>query len=195
MNRINPVRATICFSCCLALAGCGVKAKEDPAAEAPPPAQVVPASESNLFKVEHPEQFPVTSAAPYAAANILNVTGTVSPDVSRNIPVISLASGRVIEIDAKLGDSVAKGQRLMRVQSADISGAFAEYRSAVADETLARAQLDRSKLLYEKGAIAQKDLEVAQDNADKARITVENAAEHIKVLGADIDHPSAVVDI
>src|SRR5207237_7279024 len=80
-------------------------------------------------------------------------------------------------------------------QSADISGAFAEYRSAIADETLARTQLDRAKLLYEKGAIAQKDLEVAQDNAEKARITVENATEKIRVLGADINHPAAVIDI
>jgi membrane fusion protein, heavy metal efflux system len=65
----------------------------------------------------------------------------------------------------------------------------------VADETLARTQLDRAKLLYEKGAIAQKDLEIAQDNAEKARITVENATERIRVLGADINKPTAMIDI
>jgi membrane fusion protein, heavy metal efflux system len=101
----------------------------------------------------------------------------------------------VIDIHARIGDTVAKDQLLMRVQSADISQAFSDYRSAVADEVLSRAQLERSKLLYEKGAVAQKDLEVAQDTADKARITVENAAEKIHVLGADINHPSSVVEI
>ena len=60
---------------------------------------------------------------------------------------------------------------------------------------MARAQLARSKLLYDKGAIAQKDLEVAQDVAEKARITVENTTERLRVLGADKERPSPVVDI
>jgi cobalt-zinc-cadmium efflux system membrane fusion protein len=180
---------------CLLLSGCGEKPKEDKAAEAPPPAQVVPATGADTATVDHPEQFPLVTVSAFNTTNTLNATGTVSPDVSRNIPVVSLASGRVIEIDAKLGDLVKKGQRLMRIQSADISGAFADYRSAVADETLAKAQLDRAELLYGKGAIAQKDVEVAKDTAEKARITVENATEKIRILGASVDHPAATVDI
>ena len=96
------------------------------------------------------------------------MTGTVNPDVSRNVPVISLASGRVIEINARLGDSVTKGQLLLKVQSADISGAYSDYQQAIADEALARKQFERSKLLYERGAIAQKDLEIAEAAETKA---------------------------
>ncbi len=125
----------------------------------------------------------------------MNVTGAVSPDVSRNIPVISLASGRVVEIDARIGDTVTKGQLLMRVQSAEIAQAFSEYRTAVADRALAHAQLERSKVLFEKGAVAQKDLEVTEDADVKARITVENAAERLRLLGADIDHPASIIAI
>jgi cobalt-zinc-cadmium efflux system membrane fusion protein len=180
---------------CVGLAGCGSTVQANPSAEIPPPVDVISVGDSSLIKVDHPELFPVATVAKYEAAGALNVTGAVAPDVSRNIPVVSLASGRVVEIDARLGDTVTKGQRLMRVQSADVSGAFAEYRSALADETLARTQLDRAKLLYEKGAIAQKELEVAQDNAEKARIAVENVTEKIRVLGADINHPAAVIDI
>jgi cobalt-zinc-cadmium efflux system membrane fusion protein len=109
--------------------------------------------------------------------------------------VISLAAGRIVEIHAKLGDSVTKGQLLLRVQSADISGAYSDYRQAIADEVLARAQLERAKILLEKGAIAQKDYEVAVDVEEKAKITVETTREHLRVLGADQDHPSAIVDI
>ncbi len=200
MNRYHYIKAipalALCVSVCVLTTGCASQTvKADPAAEAPPPAQVLPAQSADSFKVDHPEQFPVVAATAYEAGSALNVTGVVTPDVSRNIPVISLASGRVIEIDARMGDTVTKGQRLMRVQSADISGAFADYRTAVADDTLAKAQLARTKLLYENGAIAQKDVEVAQDAADKSRILVENTTEHIRVLGADIDHPSSVIDI
>lgn len=179
----------------LFLCGCNSKVKADPKAEMPPAVEVEREPDVNVVKVDHPEQFPLAAAGQRDAAPELNVTGTVSPDVSRNIPVISLASGRVVEIHARIGDTVTKGQLLMRVQSADISQAFSDYRSAVADEALARAQLERSKLLYDKGAVAQKDLEVAQDAAAKTRIAVENATERLRILGADMNNPSAIVEI
>jgi len=177
------------------LVNCSQAVKADPAAEAPPAAKVEEAGDPNSVKVDHPEQFPVVSAEKYNAAPELNVTGVVSPDVSRNVPVISLASGRVLEIRAKLRDSVTKGQLLMRVQSADISGAFSDYRQAMADEELSRAQLTRAKTLLDAGAMAQKDYEVAVDANKKAAVTVETTAEHLRLLGADKDHPSAIIDV
>jgi cobalt-zinc-cadmium efflux system membrane fusion protein len=151
--------------------------------------------DGGAFKVEHPEQFALATAGVHEAAPELNVTGTVSPDVSRNIPVISIASGRVVEVRARLGDTVTKGQVLMRVQSADIAQAFSDYRQAVADEALAHAQLDRSKLLYDHGAVSLNDYEVAQVAEAKAKVTVETTTEHLRVLGADINHPAAIIDI
>ena len=55
----------------------------------------------------------MATAEKYEAAPELNVTGAVSPDVSRSIPVVSLASGRIVDIHARLGDTVTKGQLLM----------------------------------------------------------------------------------
>ena len=68
----------------------------DTAAEAPPPAQVEHEQYGGPFKVDHPEQFALATAGEYKAAHELHVTGIVSPDVSRNIPVISIASGGVV---------------------------------------------------------------------------------------------------
>jgi cobalt-zinc-cadmium efflux system membrane fusion protein len=90
---------------------------------------------------------------------------------------------------------VKKGQLLLRVQSADLSAAFSDYRKAVADEQLARAQWERSKLLYDKGAVPLKDLEVAEDTEEKAKVDVENTRERLRVLGGDLEHPAAIVDI
>jgi cobalt-zinc-cadmium efflux system membrane fusion protein len=186
---------TAVLALALLLAGCKAKAVSDPAAGAPQPVQVEQEGNADLVKVDHPEQFAIATAGTHDSVPALNVTGTVTADVSRNVPVISLASGRILEVHARLGDTVTEGQPLLRVQSADTSAAFSDYRQAVADETLTRAQLARSKLLYDKGAIAQKDLEVAEDVAEKARITVETTTERLRVLGADRDHPSPVVDI
>jgi cobalt-zinc-cadmium efflux system membrane fusion protein len=176
-------------------AGCGGDSKGDPKAEAPPQTKVEHEEDVNIVQTDHPEQFPLVAATDYTAASQIVATGAVTPDVSRTVPVVSLATGRVVEIKARLGDTVKKGQVLLVVQSADIAAAFSDYRKAVADEKLANTQLERSKLLYDKGAISLNDLQVAEDAEDKAKVDVENTTEHLKVLGGNIDHPAAVVNI
>jgi cobalt-zinc-cadmium efflux system membrane fusion protein len=109
--------------------------------------------------------------------------------------VISLASGRVVEIKARLGDVVKKGQLLLRVQSNDVSGAYQTYVKAVNDERLARVQLERTQILYEKGAVAKSALEQAEDTEDDAKADLNAATEQLRLLGIDKDHPSGVVDI
>jgi len=177
----------------LTLAGCSTHA--DPAAEAPPPADVEHEQDLNVVKVDHPEQFSLATAGERAARSQLVVTGTVSPDVSRTVPVVSLAAGRVVEIHARLGDAIEKGQLLMRVQSSDIASAFSDYRKSVADGLLAQTQLDRAKDLYAHGAISLNDLQVAQDTDDKSQVDVETASEHLRLLGSDLKHPTGIVDI
>jgi len=183
------------FAACLAvmLVGCGDKRETDEGA--PPPPKVEKEQDASIVQVEHAEQFPVFKAVEYQAAPTLTVTGVVTPDVSRTVPVISLASGRVVEIRAHLGDAVQKGQILLRVQSPDIATAFSDYRKAVTDEALAGRQFERGQLLYDKGAISLNDFQVAQDAEDKAKVDVETTLERLHVLGVDKDHPSSVVEI
>lgn len=187
---------TLILSCSVALlaTGCG-QSKGDPKSEAPPPVKVEREDDANVVRVDHPEQFPIVSAVQHISTSQIMATGSISPDISRTVPVISLAAGRVVDIHARLGDTVQKGQILLRVQSADMSSAFSDYRKAVADEQLARTQLERAKLLYDKGAISLNDLQVAQDAEDKARVDVENTTERLHVLGGDLNHPAAIVDI
>jgi cobalt-zinc-cadmium efflux system membrane fusion protein len=185
------------LACGLLAAGCGaVQGQAPPPGDTLPAAQVTQESDGSVVPVTHPEQFPLATAGTRRAPSELVVTGVVSPDVARAVPAISLASGRVVEIHARLGDVVQKGQILMRVQSADISGAFSDFRKAVVDEVLARTQLERAKVLFDKGAIARKDLEVAQDAEDKAVVDVETTREHLRVLGVSADQPpNSLVDV
>ena len=178
----------------LAVSGCKSE-KVNADAEAPPPAKVVSGVDVSNFAVDHPELYPIVTATEYQAPSQLFVTGTVFPDIARTVPVISLASGRIVDIRARLGDTVKKGQLLLRVRSDDISGGFDAYRKAISDELLARKQLDRAKVLYEHGAIALGDLEIAQDSEDDARTTLDTATEHLHLLGSDPDNPRGIVDI
>jgi cobalt-zinc-cadmium efflux system membrane fusion protein len=176
------------------LTGCS-EGKGDPKAEAPPPVKVESEQDLNVFQVDHPEQFPLATAMAHETTSQLSVTGTVSPDISRSVPVISIATGRVVEVHARLGDTVKKGQLLLRLQSADMSAAFSDYRKAVADAKLARIQFDRAKLLYDKGAISLNDFQTAEDVENKAQVDVENTTERLRVLGGNVDHPAAIVDV
>jgi len=100
-----------------------------------------------------------------------------------------------VEIKARLGDDVQKGQLLLTMTSPDMSGAFSDYRKAQADATLAKAQLDRTQLLYGRGAMAQKDLEVAQDTYNKANVDTQTAEERIGILGGDPKRVSPLIEI
>jgi membrane fusion protein, heavy metal efflux system len=186
----------------LLLNGCERKAAAQDHIEAsngastgPVPTKIVPEMDSNNFKVEHADRFPLATAGEHVAAPELNVTGVVNPDVSRQIPVPSLASGRIAEIDARLGDEVKKGQLLFKVHSTDVSGAFSDYRQAIKNEELTKIQLERAKLLYEHGAIPKSAVEIAQNAEDDNVIVLETTKQHLDVLGADANHPTAVVPV
>jgi membrane fusion protein, heavy metal efflux system len=184
----------LCCALALTLAACS-SGKANPQQEAPPKTQVEPDLDANNFKVDHPDQFPLATAIAHLSVSALNVTGVVQPDIVRAVPVVSLASGRVVEIKAKLGDAVEKGQVLLRVQSADISGAYQIYIKAENDERLARIQLDRAKLLYDKGAIAKSALEQAEATEADTSADLKAATEQLHLLGIDKDHPSGIVDV
>jgi cobalt-zinc-cadmium efflux system membrane fusion protein len=187
--------AVIAILLSLLAAGCS-DSKSDFQAEAPPPLKVEKVEDRNLFKVDHPDRFALTEAVPHVATSQLRATGTVSPDIARTVPVISIATGRIVEIGARLGDTVTKGQVLLRVQSADIAAAYSDYQKAVADEQLTRTQFERAQLLYDKGAISLNDLQVAQDTDAKAKVDVKTTAEKLRVLGSqNLDQPTGIVEI
>jgi cobalt-zinc-cadmium efflux system membrane fusion protein len=193
MNWRNLARLAVFLT--LTTAGCN-ESKPNFQAEAPPPLKLQKVEDRNLFKVDHPEQFTLTEAAAHVATSQLKATGTVNPDISRTVPVISLATGRIVEIGARLGDTVKKGQLLLRVQSADIASAYSDYQKAVADEELTRTQLERAQLFYDKGAISLNDLQIARDTDTKAKVDVKTAAEKLRVLGSpNLDQPTGIVDI
>ena len=190
------VRAAVLFVVSsFLLAGCNREAKHDEKAEAPPKAVVENVGGARLFKVDHPDEFALVAATEHPATSTLNVTGTVAADISRTIPVISLANGRVVAVHARLGDLVRKGQLLMEVQSTDVSGAFDLYLKAVNDERLANIQLERAKILYDKGALPKSQLEITENSEQDAKTDETAAEQQLRVLGVDPKNPSVAVKI
>jgi cobalt-zinc-cadmium efflux system membrane fusion protein len=178
----------------LSLAGCKHDAPSE-SAEAPPAPKVEEVGGSNLVHVDGAGRFSLVQATSQPVRSKLQVTGSVNPDVSREIPVLSLANGRVIALHVGLGDTVHKGQLVMDVQSPDVSTAFDSYLKAVNDEHLTTVTLDRDKLLFDKGAIPKSQLEAAQDGEDDAKADLIAAEQQLKILGVDKNHPGENVKI
>ena len=151
--------------------------------------------EPGVYEVEHPELFKLAKAETRKLPTELTANGTVNPDITRTIHVTSLGAGRVVDLKARLGDFVKKGQTLLVISSPDLGAAMADYQKARADEMLSHKALDRSQLLYDRGAAAAKDLETAQDAEDKAKVDVSTAEHRVRILGADPDHPSPLIDV
>jgi membrane fusion protein, heavy metal efflux system len=187
--------AAVAIAACALLAGTGCN--EHAGGGAPPTPQVIQVADMNLLTIDPKDvaKFPLVTAGKVDVATEVNATGSVNPDVSREVPVISLANGRVVDIKARLGDDVKKGQLLFRVQSTDVSTAFDAYLKAVNDEQLANKADIRAQDLFNHGAISQAMVEQADDAERDAKADLDAANEQLRILGVDKAHPSSVVDV
>src|ERR1700722_16784 len=191
-NPLSILLPGVLLAVSLALTSCKKEANSDASA---PPLPVVTTGDMSLVSVDKPGQFPLVAADAYAAAAELNVTGTVFPDVSREVPVITLANGRVVNLKTRLDDNVKKGQFLFSVQSPDITNAFDTYVKAVNDEQLTNKAYLRAKELYEHGAISQAMLEQAEDAEKDAKADLRASEQQLEIYGVDKDHPTNMVNV
>lgn len=193
MKSTPVLKSFCCLALSLSLAAC--EKKFNPADGAPPQTQVIENSNGEVVTVDNPEQFLMIAADQIEAPNKLNVTGTVNPDIAREVPVISLASGRVVDIRARLDDHVKKGDLLLKVQSPDITNAYDTYLKAANDEQFANKAYVRAKDLYDHGAISLGMLEQAEDTQKDAKADLTAAEQQLDTLGVQKDHPSSIVPV
>ncbi len=182
-----------CLAALTSLAAC--KKEFKPSDGAPPSPQVVPTGDMSLVTVDKPGQFPLVAAEKQEASSELTATGSVLPDINREVPVISIANGRVVDIKTRLDDNVKKGQLLIKVQSPDITSAFNAYLKAANDEQLADKAYLRAQDLFAHGAISQSMLEQAEDTEKNAKADLAAAEEQLQTLGVDKNHPSSIVNV
>jgi membrane fusion protein, heavy metal efflux system len=189
MNKKMRIRA-MALSSVLLFAGIGVSCSSDSKAA---PTRSETTLDLNLYTIDHPELFKLAKVETKNLPTTLNANGNVTPDVSSTIHVTSQGSGRVVELKVRLGDYVKKGEVMLSIRSTDLAQAFADYQKAVADEELSNKGLDRAQLLYSHGALAEKDLQQAEDTEQKARFDVQSAEQHVRLLGGDPAQPGSLI--
>jgi cobalt-zinc-cadmium efflux system membrane fusion protein len=138
-----------------------------------------------LESAESAELAGIRTAPPIEATNHRNSSflARVTWDQNNYAHVTPLAGGVVREVEANVGDTVLKGQRIATLNSPEIARAKSAYLSARAEEELARTVLERERRLVEERVSAQQDLDQAKAEHRKATNATATARQHLLNFG------------
>lgn len=126
------------------------------------------------------------------ASEIL-ASATASPAPGGEASISAGVSGRVVRINARLGDPVRAGQVLATIESRDAAQIAADRAAANARAQLARRTLARERALNAQGVTPRMDLERAQAEAAAADAEVRRAQAAASAANVSADGRSVVV--
>lgn len=139
------------------------------------------AESAKLARLEFAEAVEQNIVAPIEA------TGRVTINEDATARVGSLFSGRILELNAKVGDRVRHGQALAKMHTHEVHEAEAEWFKAQAElkqqqtkAAFAKTALERAERLFQAKALSQHEL-------DKARLEYQDAQQEIHRAEAEVE--------
>jgi cobalt-zinc-cadmium efflux system membrane fusion protein len=157
------------------------------ATEAAPSAAKLDMDESHLAVVG----IELETVTPGNLGAEIRAPATVSSAPDAQAIVTAHATGTVVSIEKRLGDTVRAGDILARVESREAAAIAADRDVAVSKAALARSVMERERGLYEQHVTPRQDLEAAQaqlvaaeSEERRARAAAENA--HVAADGRSI---------
>ncbi len=138
----------------------------------------------------------ITKTTPLNITETVAATGKIQPEIE--VALSSEVSGEIIELPIKEGQTVEKGDLLVRINpdliqaavsqsQAGLQNVRAQLAQAQASEKNAQLNYERNKALFEKGVISKAewdksvaDYDMAQANAKAAYYNVQSAAANVK---------------
>jgi cobalt-zinc-cadmium efflux system membrane fusion protein len=109
--------------------------------------------------------------------------GNIDFDQDATLPVFTPYPGRIVQLFAKAGDDVKKGQVLFDIASPDLVNAESTLISAASTRVLNDKALARAKELYASQAIAEKDYEAAVNAFEIADGSYRAARDAVRIFG------------
>jgi cobalt-zinc-cadmium efflux system membrane fusion protein len=153
-----------------------LQAAPQPAGQAPPGEVWLTAGQVQDAKI---------AVQPVAEQNVddtILTSGRVALDDLRSGHVFSPVTGRVVRIDAQLGERVKKGDPLAVIESPDVGITGSDLNKAEADLIAAQHDYRRKKELFEQKAGSAADLETSEDNYRRAKAEIERARQKAVLL-------------
>ncbi|WGF93823.1 efflux RND transporter periplasmic adaptor subunit [Aequorivita marisscotiae] len=138
----------------------------------------------------------ITQIAPITIIETVAATGKIQPEVE--VALSSEVSGEIIELPVKEGQTVQKGDLLVKINpdliqaavsqsQAGLQNVRAQLTQAEASEQNAKQNFERNKILFEKGVISKAewdksvtDYNMAKANSKAAYFNVQSASANVK---------------
>ena len=124
----------------------------------------------------------------------LSALGKVIAHQQRKAIVSYPFPARISQIHINIGDWVKKGQKLVTLQSEEVGSAKSEFYKAQTDYDLANINCDRTKLLFDRGAGAEKDYLACSANLKVAESSLNAAEKKLHVLGFSEEQVKSIAE-
>lgn len=113
----------------------------------------------------------------------LRVTGRVEVDETRLARVGAPVTGRVLDLQVHVGESVRRGQALATIKSTELSNAQLAFLKAQSQRVLAGHAAERARQLLAAGVIGTAELQRRSTEFAQADADLSAARDQLKVLG------------
>lgn len=114
---------------------------------------------------------------------LISATGKVEVNADRIAHVSPRINGKVVNVKASLGDSVAAGQILANLDSVELGEALNRYRQSRTKLELAQANLERITALVAKKIAARKDILAAETDFKTTQTELHTDEERLLLYG------------
>lgn len=126
-------------------------------------------------------------------AEQLVVTATIQANQDKLAHVGSRVPGRIVKVNANLGDWVKPGQTLAMLDSIELGEARSSYLQALSEAGVTQANFERAQRLNADNIIPEKDYLRVRAEHEKSRASLRAASDKLRMLGVDPENLSGSV--
>lgn len=137
----------------------------------------------------------VDSVTEETVRELVVVTATIQANQDRMAHVAARVPGRIVRVNASLGQRVSAGQALATLDSIDVGEARSVYRQAASEVSLAQADFNRYEGLYKDKIVPQKEVLRARAQLEKSQTALRAAAEKLRMLGTSPEGQGSVFPV
>jgi cobalt-zinc-cadmium efflux system membrane fusion protein len=151
----------------------------------PPAPQPIVQGQQLRFPAGHPQLALLGTAQAKAAESItLELPARLVWNEERTQRIYPAFAGRVLTLNADIGQSVNAGQVLATLASPEFGAAQADTAKAMADAQVADRALARHQTLFEADVISRKELDLTEADALRARAELARAQARTRMYGS-----------
>lgn len=120
---------------------------------------------------------------PETIEQYINVSSKVT--ANNEVLVMPKVSGTVKKVYVNLGDTVKAGDILFEIDASDLRSQIIQLQTSVDSYEIQYndllKDLEKTKALYELGAVSKQELDAVQSNADKMKLQLDTAKENLRL--------------